>query len=124
MSFFLLASGAMASAPESADRAAIVAAIGRGVGRAAVHEFVHQLLPKAPIHDSRDVQSYEYAFASRREQYYGEMRWNLARPLLQRVFGEPEAGSRQPLTKRPKERLSRTSPARRGGRAGNRSRAS
>ena len=93
VSFFFLASGAVASAPEGADRAAIVAAIGRGLGRSAVHEFVHQLLPKAPIHDSRDVQSYEYASASRREQYYGEMRWDVARPLLLRTYGGLEVTS-------------------------------
>ena len=87
VSFYFLASGAVASAPDSADRAALVDAIGRGVGRAAVHEFVHQLLPLAPIHDSSDVQSYEYASASRREQYFGAMRWGPARPLLQRAYG-------------------------------------
>ena len=60
VSFDFLANGAMAWAPDDADRAEIVAAIGRGIGRTAVHEFTHQLLPKAPIHDSRDEQSYEY----------------------------------------------------------------
>ena len=69
-------------APEQATRAAIVAAIGRGIGRTAVHEFTHQLLPQAPIHDSRDVRSYEFDSAARREQYFGEMHWDLARPLL------------------------------------------
>ena len=70
-------------APEQATRAAIVAAIGRGIGRTAVHEFTHQLLPQAPIHDSQDVRSYEYDSAARREQYFGEMHWALARPLLE-----------------------------------------
>jgi hypothetical protein len=42
------------------------------------------LLPRAPIHDSRDARSYEYASAARREQYFGNMRWDLARPLLER----------------------------------------
>ena len=92
VSFFLLASGAVASASDAADRAAIVAAIGRGVGRAAVHEFVHQLLPKAPIHDSRDIRSYEYASASRREQYFGEMRWEVAGSLLRKTFGSAGSG--------------------------------
>ena len=87
VSFFFLASGAVASAPEGADRASLIDAIGRGVGRAAVHEFVHQLLPLAPIHDSRDIRSYEYASAARREQYFGEMRWGPARPLLHRAYG-------------------------------------
>ncbi len=82
VSFDFLAGGATARAPEDATRAEIVAAIGRGIGRTAVHEFTHQLLPQAPIHDSQDVRSYEYDSAARPEQYFGEMRWNLARPLL------------------------------------------
>ena len=82
VSFDFLAGGATAMAPEQATRAAIVAAIGRGIGRTAVHEFTHQLLPQAPIHDSRDVRSYEFDSAARREQYFGEMHWDLARPLL------------------------------------------
>ena len=36
----------------------------------------------APIHDSQDVRSYEFDSAARREQYFGEMHWDLARPLL------------------------------------------
>ncbi len=87
VSFDFLANGAMAWAPDEADRAEIIAAIGRGIGRTAVHEFTHQLLPKAAIHDSRDEQSYEYSSAARRSQYFGPMRWDLARPLLQRRLG-------------------------------------
>ena len=87
VSFDFLAKGAMAWAPDDADRAEIVAAIGRGIGRTAVHEFTHQLLPKASIHDSRDEQSYEYASAARRAQYFGPMRWERARPLLQQKIG-------------------------------------
>ena len=82
VSFDFLANGAMSYAPDDADRAALVAAIGRGVGRTAVHEFTHQLLPRAPIHDSRDEQSYEFRSAARSAQYFGPMRWDLARPLL------------------------------------------
>ena len=82
ISFDFLANGAMAWAPDDADRAELVAAIGRGIGRTAVHEFTHQLLPRAPIHDSRDDQSYEYRSAARRSQYYGSMHWDLAWPLL------------------------------------------
>jgi hypothetical protein len=87
VSFDFLANGAVAWAPDDADRAEIVAAIGRGIGRTAVHEFTHQLLPKASIHDSRDEQSYEYASAARRSQYFGAMRWERARLLLQQKFG-------------------------------------
>ena len=82
--FEFLAGGATAKSPEQATRAEILAAIGRGIGRTAVHEFTHQLLPQAPIHDSQDVRSYEYDSAARHEQYFGEMRWNLARPLLEK----------------------------------------
>ena len=54
-----------------------------GIGRTAAHELAHALLPQAPIHDSRDVRSYEYDSAARREQYFGEMHWAMARPLLE-----------------------------------------
>jgi hypothetical protein len=82
------AHGAITYAPPDADRQEIVAAIGRGIGRAAVHEFTHQLLGRqAPIDDSKDIQSYEYGSAIRREQYYGEMRWDIAAPMLKGKFG-------------------------------------
>jgi hypothetical protein len=87
VNFQLLANNAIAYAPEDADRATMVAAIGRGIGRAAAHEFAHQFLGTAPIHDSRDIQSYEYRSADRREQYYGPMRWDIARPLLENRLG-------------------------------------
>jgi hypothetical protein len=82
VSFDFLANGAMAWAPDDAPRAALVAAIGRGIGRTAVHEFTHQILPTAPIHASRDEESYEFQSAARRAQYFGPMRWDLAWPLL------------------------------------------
>jgi hypothetical protein len=88
VSFRSLAHGAVVHAPPDADRQAIVAAIGRGIGRAAVHEFAHQLLGRqARIDNSTDVQSYEYGSATRREQYYGQMRWDIAEPLLRQRFG-------------------------------------
>jgi hypothetical protein len=87
VSFDFLANGAMAWAPDDADRAELVAAIGRGIGRTAVHEFTHQILPRAPIHDSRDDQSYEFQSAARRAQYFGPMHWDLAWPLLHRKLG-------------------------------------
>jgi hypothetical protein len=58
-------------------------------GAAAVHEFTHQFLPKASIHDTRDRQSYEYASATRPEQYAGDMRWSVARPLLMARLATP-----------------------------------
>lgn len=87
VSFEFLASGALTYAPPDADRALIVDAIGRGIGRTAVHELTHQLLPTAPIHDSTNARSYEFGSAARREHYYGDMEWDLARPLLERRVG-------------------------------------
>lgn len=83
VSFTFLASSAVVYAPDDATREAMIDAIGRGVGRAAVHELTHQLLPRAPLHATRDRASYEYRSAARPEQYYGELHWDLARPLLE-----------------------------------------
>ena len=83
VSFRLIAGHAIGYAPPGADRATIIAAIGRGIGRAAVHEFAHEFLPTAQIH-GKDIRSYEFGSASRREQYYGDMRWDIAWPMLQR----------------------------------------
>jgi hypothetical protein len=85
LSFRMLVSNAVAYA-EGSDRAAMITGIGRGIGRAAVHEFAHQLLGSAVVH-SRNVTSYEYESAARREQYYGDLHWDLAWPVLQRRVG-------------------------------------
>jgi hypothetical protein len=87
VNFRLIAHSAIMFAPLEADRHAMIEGIGRGIGRAAVHEFAHQFLGSAPIHDSRDIKSYEYRSADRVEQYYGEMRWDIARPLLEKRIG-------------------------------------
>lgn len=86
VSLSYLASSALAYAPSDATRAVMIEAIGRGVGRAAVHEFTHQLLPRVSIH-SANIRSYEYAFAARPEQYFGDMQWDLALPLLRQRIG-------------------------------------
>ena len=86
VSFRFLAGGAVAYAQPDAARESIVAAIGRGIGRSAVHELTHQLLPRTQIH-GRDVRSYEYDSASRREQYDGDIHWDVAWPLLRERFG-------------------------------------
>lgn len=93
VSFSWLAGSALVYAPEDASRAVLLEAIARGIGRSAVHEFVHIILPRAPIHDSRDIGSYEYRSAARREQYFGEMRWDLAWPLLQARLAPCESRS-------------------------------
>lgn len=87
VNFSLLASAALRCAPQDASTDVLLAAIGRGVGRAAAHEFAHQFLPSAPIHATKDRASYEYATASRCEQYFGPMHWDLARPLLYERLG-------------------------------------
>jgi hypothetical protein len=86
VSFSFLASSAIAYAPADVTRAALIEAIGRGIGRAAVHEFTHQILPRSAIH-SPNVRSYEYASAARPEQYFGDMQWDLALPLLRQRIG-------------------------------------
>ena len=87
VSFETLASQAVARAPDGVTRAGLVDAIGRGLGRAAVHEFAHLLLPRVPIHASNDEASYEYWNSNRPAQYYGPMRWDVARPHLLRRLG-------------------------------------
>ena len=86
VNFTLLANGAVVYAPDDLDRAGIIEAIGRGVGRSAAHEFAHQLLPRAPLHSSRNRVSYEFYAANRPEQYFGELRWGLAGPCCGRVL--------------------------------------
>jgi hypothetical protein len=86
LNFSLLAGQAVRFAPESASRESIIEAIGRGVGRSAVHEFAHVFLGAANIDDRSDPLTYEFASAARREQYYGDLRWGRALPLLERRF--------------------------------------
>jgi len=87
VNFYAVASAAAAYAPQDATRQDVIGAIGRGVGRVAIHEFTHLFLPRAPIDASDDPLSYEYGHAARREQYYGELRWGFAKPMLLREFG-------------------------------------
>jgi hypothetical protein len=95
VNFLFLANGAMVYAPDTATRDQLVEAIGRGIGRAAAHELAHALLPKADIHNTRDRRSYEYDSAARVEQYVGDMRWDVAGPLLMQRVGpaRSDAGS-------------------------------
>lgn len=88
VNFSLLATNALSCAPADASRQVLLEAIGRGVGRAAAHEFAHVLLRTAPIHDSTDVESYEYASAGRCQQYFGPMHWDIARPWLRARLGD------------------------------------
>ena len=86
VNFTYMAGAAIVYAPASASRREIVDGIGRGIGRAAVHEFTHQLLPHAPIDGTHNRLSYEYGAASRPEQYFGTLHWDLAGPLLAAKF--------------------------------------
>lgn len=90
VAFAILAHNAIEYAPTDASRQQIVDAIGRGIGRAAVHELAHQALGLdnlAYIDNRTDRYSYEYANADRPSQYYGELRWTTAWPVLLQKFG-------------------------------------
>jgi hypothetical protein len=95
VNFSYFAAGAIVYAPPGATREEIVAGIGRGLGRGAVHEFAHQLVKRVELHASRDRGSYEYHAASRAEQYYGPMHWDIAGPKLKERFGMPALRARQ-----------------------------
>lgn len=95
VNFSYFAAGAIVYAPPGATREEIVAGIGRGLGRSAVHEFAHQLVKRVELHASRDRGSYEYDAASRVEQYYGPMHWDIAWPQLQERFGVARQSARR-----------------------------
>jgi hypothetical protein len=82
VNFTALAVNAVRYAPVGTPRAAIVEAIGRGIGRSAVHEFAHMIAPDVAIHDTTDPDSYEESNTARYSQYYGELRWGNAWPVL------------------------------------------
>jgi hypothetical protein len=90
VAFAMLAHNAIEYAPPDASRRQIVDGIGRGIGRAAVHEFAHQALGLdnlGHLDNRTDEDSYEYANADRPLQYYGELRWTTAWPVLVQKFG-------------------------------------
>jgi hypothetical protein len=83
VSFELVALKAIQYAPAGAARQTIVDGIGRGIGRVAAHELAHQMINAAETHNPRDENSYEYPSPDRAAQYYGDLRWTTARPLLE-----------------------------------------
>jgi hypothetical protein len=90
VAFAILAHNAIEYAPPGASRRQIVDGIGRGIGRAAVHEFAHQAVGLdnlSSLDNRRDPDSYEYANADRPSQFYGELRWTSAWPVLVQKFG-------------------------------------
>ena len=86
--FDIVALKAVQFAPTGASRQAMIEGIGRGVGRVAAHEFAHQIVGAAPMHNTADESSYEYPSPDRAAQYYGELHWTTAGPLLQRKLGK------------------------------------
>ena len=73
---------AMAHAPAGTTRQQLVAGIGRGVGRVAVHELAHGILGAGAMDNQTDDHSYEYFTHNRPSQYYGELHWAHAWPVL------------------------------------------
>jgi hypothetical protein len=73
---------AIAHAPAGTPRQQLVAGIGRGVGRVAVHELAHGLLGAGAMDNRTDDHSYEYFTHNRPSQYYGELHWARAWPVL------------------------------------------
>ena len=90
VAFTILAHNAIEYAPAGATRAQVIDGIGRGVGRAAVHELAHQALGQdnlSYIDNRTDEHSYEHANADRPAQYYEDVRWTTAWPVLEAKFG-------------------------------------
>ena len=86
--FDIVALKAVQFAPKGASRQAMIEGIGRGVGRVAAHEFAHEIVGAVPLHNDADESSYEYPSPDRAAQYYGELHWTTAGPLLQRKLGK------------------------------------
>ena len=78
---------AIAHAPPGTTHRILVEGIGRGIGRTAAHELAHAILGvNGPMDNRTDAQSYEYFTHNRPSQYYGELHWARAWPvLLERV---------------------------------------
>ena len=90
VAFAILAHNAIEWAPAGASRPQIVDGIGKGIGRAAVHELAHQALGLdnlSSLDNRTDPDSYEYGNADRPSQYYGELSWTTAWPVLVEKFG-------------------------------------
>lgn len=85
--FEFVAFNAIHFAPAGASRQTVVEGIGRGIGRVAVHEFMHQILGVASAHNDADPDCYENGRSERPSQYYGELHWTTALPLLRQKFG-------------------------------------
>lgn len=89
----VVATEAVHYAPPNASRQTIIDGISRGIGRVAVHEFMHQMLGASAAHNDDDENSYEFGRPDRQSQYYGQLHWSTAWPLLYRKFGSRSASS-------------------------------
>jgi hypothetical protein len=87
VNFNLIALKAIEYAPRGASRDTVVEAIARGVGRVAAHEIAHQIVGAGAMHDDGDDHSYEFPSPDRASQYYGELHWTIAWPMLQQKIG-------------------------------------
>jgi hypothetical protein len=82
---------AIAHAPPGATRQILVDGIGRGIGRTAAHELAHAILGvSGPMDNQTDAHSYEYFTHNRPSQYYGELHWSRAWPVLVERVGTTE----------------------------------
>jgi len=88
VSFTALALSAIRFAPDGASRQTMIDGIGRGIGRAAVHELAHQIVATAAMDNNTDPDSYEYGSFIRASQYYGQLHWSGAWPLVQQKIGK------------------------------------
>ena len=86
--FLVAALNAIQHAPPGASRRDVIDGIGRGIGRAAAHELAHQILWPALREDRSDEDSYEYFTSDRPSQYYGDLHWTRAWPLLQQKLDQ------------------------------------
>jgi len=74
---------AIAHAPPGATRQVLVDGIGRGIGRTAAHELAHAILGvHGPMDNQTEASSYEYFTHNRPSQFYGELHWARAWPVL------------------------------------------
>jgi hypothetical protein len=73
---------ALAHAPAATTRQQLITGIGRGVGRVAVHELAHGILGAGAMDNQTDDRSYEYFTHNRPSQYFGELHWSRAWPVL------------------------------------------
>jgi hypothetical protein len=86
---------ALAHAPPGTSRQMLIEGIGRGIGRVAVHELAHAILGAGASMDNRtDARSYEYFTHNRPAQYYGDLHWAGAWPVLIERVGRLPVTSR------------------------------